>query len=68
MNAVEAAAGQLGSPTTIIVYHSKPHSVAYLASLMNVASTNIRFSYDPASTVDIAILIGSDWVSSNTLP
>jgi LCP family protein required for cell wall assembly len=68
MNAVEAAAGQLGSPTTIIVYHSKPHSVAYLAGLMNVASTNIRFSYDPASTVDIAILIGSDWVSSNTLP
>jgi LCP family protein required for cell wall assembly len=68
INAIEAATGQLGNPTTIIVYHSKPHTVAYLASLMNVASTNIQFSYDPASTVDLAILLGSDWTTNNTLP
>jgi LCP family protein required for cell wall assembly len=68
INATEAAASQMGNPTTIIVYHSKPHTVAYLASLMNVASTNIQFSYDPASSVDIAVLLGSDWVTSNTLP
>jgi LCP family protein required for cell wall assembly len=68
INTMEAASGQLGNPTTIIVYHSKPHTVAYLASLMNVASTNIQFSYDPASSVDIAVLLGSDWVTSNTLP
>ncbi|HOJ01946.1 MAG TPA: LCP family protein [Anaerolineaceae bacterium] len=68
INTVEAASSQLGMPTTIVVYHSKPHTVAYLASLMNVASTNIQFSYDPASAVDIAILIGSDWVASATIP
>ena len=68
INAVETASGDLGYPTTIIVYHSKPYTVAYLANLMNVASTNIQFSYDPASTVDIAVLLGSDWLSSATIP
>jgi hypothetical protein len=68
INAIEAASGQLGYPTTIIVYHSKPYTVSYLASLMNVAPTNIQFSYDPTSTVDIAVLLGSDWLSSATIP
>ena len=66
--AVEAAPGPLGNPTTIFVYRSKPYTVAYLANLMKVASTNIRFNYDPTSSVDIAILLGSDWVNSNVIP
>jgi len=68
INVVEAASGQSGYPTTIIVYRSKPYTVSYLASLMDVASTNIQFSYDPTSSVDIAVLLGSDWVNSATIP
>jgi LCP family protein required for cell wall assembly len=68
INAMEAAASQMGNPTTIIVYHSKPHTVAYLASLMKVASTNIQFSYDPAASADLVVILGSDWSASNPLP
>ncbi len=67
INAVEANADQVGNPTTIYVYNSKPHTTAYLASLMSVASTNIHFSYDPTFGVDIVVIVGSDWAANNPL-
>lgn len=69
INASEAASNQGGSAaTTIYVYNSKPHTAAYLANLMNVASNYIFYSYDPSFSVDIVVTLGNDWATTNSLP
>jgi LCP family protein required for cell wall assembly len=67
INASEVSPDQMGIPTSIIVYHSKPHTVKYIAELMNVASTNIRFNYDPSVGVDLVVVLGGDWANNNPL-
>lgn len=68
LNAAVATPNQSGVPTTIYVYNSKPHTVAFLANIMNVASTNIRFAYDPSMGVDVVVVLGGDWAGSNPMP
>ncbi len=68
LDAAVATPNQSGVPTTIYVYNSKPHTVAYLANIMNVASTNIRFAYDPSMGVDVVVVLGGDWAGSNPMP
>ncbi len=68
LNAAVATPNQSGVPTTIYIYNSKPHTVAYLANIMNVASTNIRFAYDPSMGVDVVVVLGGDWAGSNPMP
>jgi len=68
INASEATGEQMGIPTTIYVYNGKPHTISYLANLMNVASTNIHFTYDPNAGVDIIVVIGNDWATNNPMP
>lgn len=64
-NATEANADQISSLTTIFAYSSKPHTIAFLANLMNVASTDIYYSYDPSVGVDIVVNLGRDWAYTN---
>jgi LCP family protein required for cell wall assembly len=54
--------------TTIIDYTGKPYTVQYLVDLLEIDPSNIYSRYDPYSPVDIAILIGADWVDNNPLP
>jgi hypothetical protein len=42
--------------------------VKYLVDLMNIDQDHIFSRYDPNSEVDIAILLGADWVENNTMP
>jgi len=67
IDATEGNVDQTGA-TQIIIYNAKPYTAAYLASLMNVASTNIRNHFDPNVGIDIAIILGSDWANNNPLP
>lgn len=51
------------SQTVVIVYGPKLYTLRYLQSTFGVTSSQIRFSPDPASTVDIEIRLGSDIAS-----
>lgn len=56
-------AAEAYSQTVIIVYGPKLYTLRYLQSTFGVTSSQIRFSPDPASTVDIEIRLGSDIAS-----
>jgi len=48
--------------TKIILYSSKLYALRYLKELLGVGSQQIIIQPDPASTVDIEIRLGEDWV------
>ncbi len=48
--------------TKIILYSSKLYALRYLAELFGVGSQQIIIQLDPASTVDMEIRLGEDWV------
>ena len=48
--------------TKIILYSSKLYALRYLTELFGVGSQQITIQPDPASTVDIEIRLGEDWV------
>jgi polyisoprenyl-teichoic acid--peptidoglycan teichoic acid transferase len=48
--------------TKIILYSSKLYTLRYLTELFGVGSQQIIIQPDPASTVDIEIRLGEDWV------
>ncbi|MCL4530906.1 MAG: LCP family protein [Chloroflexi bacterium] len=52
------------SQTTIIVYKPKLYTLRFLISQLGITSNNqIIFKNDPSSTVDIAVMLGTNWVS-----
>jgi LCP family protein required for cell wall assembly len=69
LNVVEATnADGLFSATTIIDYTGKPYTLDFLVQLMGIQPTNVYSSFDPNSTVDVAIVLGTDWAANNTMP
>ncbi|NMB61927.1 MAG: LCP family protein [Chloroflexi bacterium] len=68
LNATEVTADQSSGATMIIAYNSKPHTVAYLANLMNVSSSTIIYSYDSTVGVDVVVIVGNDWAATNPMP
>ncbi len=65
MNITEVAPSpEVYSQTVVIVYGPKLYTLRYLQSTFGVTANQIRFSPDPASTVDIEIRLGSDLAGS----
>jgi LCP family protein required for cell wall assembly len=54
--------------TLIYDYSGKPHTIQALLNLMGYSQTRLFYRFDPDSTVDIVIELGTDWVQENTLP
>ncbi|MCD4752318.1 MAG: LytR C-terminal domain-containing protein, partial [Anaerolineaceae bacterium] len=54
--------------TTIHLYNGTPYTIQYLSELMNIPENRIFNRYDPASDIDIAISLGSDWALNNPMP
>jgi len=50
--------------TVVVVYGPKVYTLRYLAATYGLANNQIRFSPDPAQTVDIEIRVGSDLAGS----
>ncbi len=49
--------------TTLVVYKPKLYTLRYLITTFGVSSSNqIVFKNDPSSTVDIAVMLGSNWI------
>lgn len=68
INVVQIAdAGSYHAASRIDIFNGKPHTVDYLAGLMNVASANIWNAYDPSSGADIRITLGGDWVNNGVI-
>lgn len=61
-------AESLYNSTTIIDYTGKPYTLKYLMELMAVAPEHLFGRYDPASQVDVTIIVGVDWGTTNTMP
>jgi len=61
MNVTEVGpADNVYATTLIIVYGPKLYTLRYMQSVFGISHTQIRFSPDPTSTVDIEIRLGSD--------
>lgn len=63
----EGTADQAYSASKIEVYNGKPYTLAYLATLMNVASTNIWNKFDPNAGADLVVYLGNDWANANPM-
>ncbi len=61
MNIADAGNADYVPATTIYDYTGNPYTVQYLVDLMNIQNTRIFNSYDPNSTIDVAIVLGDDW-------
>ena len=61
-------ADQLYTSTTVIDYTGKPYTLDYLVDMMKIAPNNIFIRYDPASPVDVVLILGQDWATSNPMP
>jgi LCP family protein required for cell wall assembly len=66
--AVTGNAEQKSDTTVIIDYTGKPYTVQYLVELLNIQPNSIFSRYDPNSQTDIAILLGTDWAETNSMP
>jgi len=54
--------------TKIIDYTGKPYTDRYLVNLMQITPYSIFFQYDPASQVDVLVILGDDWAGNNPMP
>lgn len=61
-------AGEQPSESKIYDYTGNPYTLRYLVEVFGVPPTNIYSQYDPASTTDVAIVLGATWANSNPLP
>ena len=67
-NIIEVASGEYTPNTRIVDYTGNPHTVRYLIELFGISPGNYSLNYDPNSPLDVAVILGVDWGSSNPLP
>ena len=69
LNVVEAKnASQPSGLTLMTVLNSKVYAMKYLSDTMHIPTSQITNKFTPGSPVDLVIVIGSDWVTSNPMP
>lgn len=62
VNVIEVGNSDLVPSTTIYDYTGNPYTLQYLVDLFGIEQTRIFNSFDPESTVDVAVILGSEWV------
>lgn len=65
VNVIEVGNADLVPSTTIYDYSGNPYTLQYLVDLFGIEGTRIFNSFDPDSTVDVAVILGSEWVVPN---
>ena len=53
-------ADQTYSATTLIDFTGSPHTLKYLFDLLGVKPERVFFEYDPASPIDLLLILGDD--------
>jgi LCP family protein required for cell wall assembly len=56
------------SATTLISYTGNPYTIYYLVELMGISENKIYIRFDPASQVDVEVILGYDWANNNSMP
>jgi hypothetical protein len=67
-NVVSTGTGEYATSTRIVDYTGNPYAMQYLVELMGITPYSIRVEFNPASDVDIVVLLGDDWVANNPMP
>jgi LCP family protein required for cell wall assembly len=62
VDVVEIGNSDLVPSTTVYDYTGNPYTLQYLVTLFDIENTRIFNSFDPDSTVDVAVILGSEWV------
>jgi LCP family protein required for cell wall assembly len=62
------AADRAYSGTTIVDHTGNPYVVKYLVELLKIAPGNIQVKFDPNSTVDVELFLGTDLARLNIVP
>lgn len=60
-NIVEISNGEFTEKTRIIDYTGNPHTVQYLAEIFDLQSGSYTLDYEPANSIDVVVILGSDW-------
>jgi polyisoprenyl-teichoic acid--peptidoglycan teichoic acid transferase len=61
-------AGESPQFSVVYDYTGNPYTLKYLVELMGIPEGNIYLSYNPASEVDVAVVLGANWANSNPIP
>jgi hypothetical protein len=67
-NVVSTQNAEYTEYTKIIDYTGNPYTDKYLVDLMKISPYSISLQYDPNSPVDVLVILGDDWASSNPMP
>lgn len=70
LNVVEETnASEMLDVTTIYLYNGKPYTAKYLSDLFAASNVTVRVynKYDPNASVDVVLVLGSDWAANNPL-
>jgi LCP family protein required for cell wall assembly len=54
--------------TLVIDYTGNPYTLKYLVDLMGISENKILHRFDPASEVDVVVILGYDWANNNPMP
>ena len=54
--------------TLVIDYTGNPYTLKYLVDLMAISENKILHRFDPASEVDVVVILGYDWANNNPMP
>jgi LCP family protein required for cell wall assembly len=68
-NIIQAGnAGESPQFSAVYDYTGNPYTVQYLVELMEIPPSNIFSRYNPASDVDVEVVLGASWANANPLP
>ena len=56
------------SYTTIYDHTGNPYTIKFLVELMNISKFRIHNRFSPDSEVDVTVILGEEWYSSNPMP
>jgi len=54
--------------TALYDYTGNPYTVQYFVDLMNISRYRVFQQFAPESEIDVAIILGNDWVAKNPMP
>jgi polyisoprenyl-teichoic acid--peptidoglycan teichoic acid transferase len=64
----ETPTGQASTQSTVIDYSGKPYTLKLLVDMLGIDNTRVLSRYDPNSTVDVEVILGSTFAKNNPLP
>lgn len=68
-NVIELRSAEAAYSQTVIIDHTgNPFTLAYLAGWMGVSNARIVHDFNPNSSVDVEVKLGSDWLANNPFP